>query len=295
MRILITGSEGSTGKRLMLYLQSKGYDVFGVGAAIRVADDYRVVDINNPIELSEVFYDFRPDVCYHLAAVVGRIICEKSPSFAIKTNVMGTNNIIQLCRFYQVRLIHFSSCDVYGNISGLLTEDRELQPNNIYGLSKMMGEQLVNYNLTCGLEAIIVRPFMMYHENEETGEHHSALICFCDNLIRKQRVTVHIGTERSWLYISDAIQIFELLLQVKGNHTLNVGNPDVYSISELARMICNKLGINYDKYVTEMPMPERASLTKELDLKKQTKLTGFNDFISLSNGLDRVINKMLCK
>jgi nucleoside-diphosphate-sugar epimerase len=274
-------------------LQSKGYEVFGIGTTTRIADDYRMADINDSIELSEAFHDFRPDVCYHLAAKVSRVTCEKSPALAIKTNVMGTNNVIQLCKFYKVRLFYFSTSEVYGDIPGLHTEDRELKPNNLYGLSKFMGEQLVKYNLTCGLEAVIIRPFMLYHESEHTGDHHSALIRFCDGLIRRQKVTVHIGTERSWMYIGDAVQIFELLLHIPGNYILNVGNPYVYSISELARMICEKLTINYDEYVTEIPMPGRTSHTKEPDLRRQKELTGFSNFTSLSVGLDRVIQKML--
>lgn len=292
MRIIITGSEGNVGKKLMLYLQDKGYEVFGVGTTARIADDYRMADINNSIELSEVFHDFRPDVCYHLAAKTGRLLCEKSPAAAIETNVMGTNTIIQLCHFYHVRLIYFSTCEVYGNTSGLHTEDRELSPNNIYGLSKVMGEQLVKYYITCGLKAIIVRPFMLYHESEQTGDHHSALICFCDKLIKRQKITVYIGNQRGWTYMDDAIQIFELLLHTEGNYTINIGNPNIYSISELARMICNKIGISYDDYVIEEEMPERTSYTREPDLRKQTELTGFNDFTSLSEGLDRVINNL---
>jgi nucleoside-diphosphate-sugar epimerase len=295
MRVIITGSEDNVGKKLMTYLQDKGYEVFGIGTTTRIANDYRMADINNSIELSEVFNTFRPDVCYHLAAKVSRVTCEKSPSLAVKTNVMGTNNVIQLCKYYKVRLIYFSTSEVYGDISGLHTEDRELKPNNIYGLSKLIGEQLVQYNITCGLDAIIVRPFMLYHESEQTGEHHSALIRFCDGLTRRQKITVHLGTSRSWMYIGDAIQIFEKLLHTKGNHTLNVGNPDIYSISKLAQMICDKLGIDYNEYVKEVPMPERTSHTKELDLTRQAELTGFSNFTSLSEGLDRVLNKMLCK
>jgi nucleoside-diphosphate-sugar epimerase len=208
---------------------------------------------------------------------------------------MGTNNIIQLCLFHKVRLFYFSTSEVYGDISGIHNEDRILQPNNIYGLSKLMGEQLVKYFITCGLQAVIIRPFMLYHESERTGEHHSALIRFCDGLIHRQKIMVHLGTERSWMYIGDAIQIFERLLHTQGNHVLNVGNPDVCSIAELARMICEKLLINYNDYVIEVPMPGRTSLTKDPDLRKQTELTGFSDFTSLSVGLDRVIHQMSCR
>ena len=295
MKVLITGSEGNVGKKLMLYLQDKGYQVFGVGTTTRIADDYRMVDINNSIELSEVFHTFQPDVCYHLAAKVSRVTCEKSPCLAVKTNVMGANNVIHLCLFHKVRLIYFSTSEVYGDISGLHTEDRDISPNNIYGLSKLMGEQLVQYNITCGLKAIIVRPFMLYHESERTGDHHSALIRFCDGLIKKQKITVHLGTSRSWMYIGDAVQVFERLLYVIGNHVVNVGNPDVCSIEAMARMICDKLKINYDDYVKEIEMPERMSLTKMPDLRLQESLTGFKSYTPLDIGINRVITKMLSK
>jgi len=294
MKVLITGSEGNVGKMLMLHLQSKGYEVFGVDITTRIADDYRMVDVNHPTELIEVFKDFKPDVCYHLAAMVSRVACEASPSITIQTNVAGTSNVMQLCISHNVRMIHFSTSEVYGDIGGLHSEDRELHPNNIYGLSKLMGEQLVRYGITCGLEAIIVRPFMLYREGEKTGDHHSALIRFCDGLLRRQKITVHERTSRSWMYIGDAIQVFERLLDVRGNHVLNVGNPTGWLISDLAGMICEKLGINYDKYVTEIPMPERMSYTKEPDLRHQTELTGFSEFTSLSDGLDKVLKRMLC-
>lgn len=293
MKILITGSEGNVGKKLMLHLQSKGHKVFGVGNTTRIAKDYRMVDVSSPMDLSEVFRLFRPDVCYHLAAKVSRVTCEKSPSFALQANVMGTNNVIQLCLMYGVRLIFFSTSEVYGDIGGLHNEDREIKPNNIYGLSKVMAEQLVDYYKTCGLEAIIVRPFMLYHESENTGDHHSALIRFCDGLVRRKKITVHERTSRSWMYIGDAIEIFERLLDVRGCHVLNVGNPNVCLISDLADMICEKLGIKYSDYVEEVEMPERMSYTKLPDLTRQKELTGFTEFTSLSDGLDRVLNKML--
>jgi nucleoside-diphosphate-sugar epimerase len=296
MKILVTGSEGNVGKTLVAYLQSKGHLIFGIDIVQRFTENYKVTDITHPLELSEVFRTFQPDVCYHLAAIVSRVICEDSPTLTIHANVAGTNNVVQLCRIHNVRLIYFSTSEIYGNIDGLLTEDRsDISPNNIYGVSKLMGEQLVRYNLTYGLNAIIVRPFMMYREGEKTGDHHSALIRFCDGLIKRQTITVHKNTYRSWIHIDNAIEIFELLLHVKGNHILNVGNPDCYPISHLAHLICDRLGIKYSNYVIETEMPERTSFVKIPDLSRQYTLTGFDKFISLEEGIDRVIKRMLCK
>lgn len=294
MRVLVTGSRGNVGKTLTKYLLSKGHNVFGVGTTLHVADDYRMVDINNSTELADVFSKFRPEVCCHLAAIVSRVASEASPSLTIRTNVAGTNNIIQLCRTFGTKLMYFSTSEAYGDVYGIHYEDQELHPNNIYGISKVMGEQLVNYYLNYGLSAVIVRPFMLYQEGEGTGDHHSALIRFCDGLIKRQKITVHIGTSRSWMYIGDAVQVFGALLSAN-NITVNVGNPDVFTIKELAEMICGKLGLNYSDYVEEVEMPSRTSLTKLPCLDRQKMLTGFDKFTSLSDGIDKVLNRMLCK
>lgn len=295
MKVLVTGSRGNVGRTLTKYLLSKGHQVFGVGTTLYVSDDYRMVDINNSTELADVFDKFRPDMCCHLAAIVSRIASEASPSLTIRTNVAGTNNIIQLCRTFGVKLMYFSTSEVYGDVHGIHYEEQELFPNNIYGLSKVQGEQLVKYYLDYGLKAIIVRPFMLYQEGEGTGDHHSALIRFCDGLIKRQKITVHIGTSRSWMYIGDAVQVFESLLHVEGNHIVNVGNPDLYSISELADMICTKLQIDYNEFVEEVEMPSRTSLTKLPCLDRQKQLTGFDKFTSLSDGLDKALTRMLCR
>ena len=296
MRILVTGSEGNVGSVLVPYLQEKGHEVFGVDIVQRFANNYKVVDINHPLELSEVFRIFKPEVCYHLAAMVSRVTCENSPALTIQTNVTGTHNVITLCRIYDVRLMFFSTSEVYGNLKEVLSENNEsLATNNIYGISKVIAEQLVKYNISCGLRAVIIRPFMMYREGEKTGEHHSALIRFCDGLIRRQKITVHKGAVRSWLHINDAVHIFELLLYENGNYTINVGSPHTHSMVELAHLICDRLKLNYSDYVVESELPERMTLIKVPDLKLQFELTGFISGITIEQGIDRIIKKMLCE
>lgn len=66
------------------------------------------------------------------------------------------------------------------------------QPNNRYGLSKLLGEQLVGYEVrTNGLRAVSLRPFMGYDEDEEFGAHRSAMIRFAYGLATGQPIEVH--------------------------------------------------------------------------------------------------------
>ena len=81
------------------------------------------------------------------------------------------------------------------------------KPNNRYGLSKLLGEQLVEYEArTYGLEAVVLRPFMVYDENEDLGDHRSAMIRFCSELAVGRSNRGASRQRRSWLHISDAVK-----------------------------------------------------------------------------------------
>jgi nucleoside-diphosphate-sugar epimerase len=293
MKILITGSEGNIGSKLVPYLKSKGHLIHRCDIIQATGNDYSVVNINSPGDLNLVFDRFRPEVVYHLAAMVSRVTCENSPGLTIETNLSGFYNVIQLCERYQSRLIYFSTSEVYGNIGGILKEDREdLEPNNIYGLSKLLGEKLVKYEIGKGLNAIIVRPFMFYDEDETLGEHRSAMIRFAENLIRGNKINIHRNSSRSWMHISDAIAILERLLYNRGFHVINIGSEHTILMTDLARMMCDCLNLNYENMIREIELPDRMTLTKYPDCNLQWELTNYISRIKIEEGIKLVINKV---
>ena len=130
---------------------------------------------------------------------------------------------------------------MYGNIEGVKDEERvDIKPNNVYGLTKLMGERLVEYYVD-DLEAVIVRPFMLYHEDECFGDNRSAMIRFVKALVNREMIIVHKGSTRSWLHMDDAVVIFERLLRHSGV-TVNVGYPEVVATETLAGMMCEMMG-----------------------------------------------------
>ena len=96
MRILVIGSEGNIGKKLVSYLKEKDHLVIRADIKQGFGDDYFQADICNIEDLFnlKLIDDFKPQVIYHLAAMVSRITCEKAPVLTINTNVGGTMNII---------------------------------------------------------------------------------------------------------------------------------------------------------------------------------------------------------
>ena len=291
MRTLIIGSEGNIGSKLVPYLRSQDHDVYRCDQLQGIGEDYAVVNILNSGDLLKVFMDFKPEVTILLAAMVSRVTCEASPVLAVDTNLSGLNNVIQLCKAFDSKLVYFSTSEVYGNIGGKLSEDRDCKPNNLYGLTKYLGEKLVRYELN---NALIVRPFMFYDEDETRGDHRSAMIRFAYHLSRGEKITVHKGSKRSWMHISDGVRMIESLIHLKEAYTVNIGSPELISTEDLAGKICTYFGLRYEDYVNEYDLPSKMTLEKIPDIALQTELTGLIPEVNLDEGIKRVCDKFFC-
>jgi nucleoside-diphosphate-sugar epimerase len=163
-------------------------------------------------------------------------------------------------------------------------------PNNIYGLTKLTAEQLVRYEtINNNLNAVTVRPFMFYDEDETRGVHRSAMIRFAEALSKKQEITIHMKAKRSWLHMDDAVEALERCVHLDKYDTINIGHPDVKPVSGIAAVMCNILKLDTADYVKGIELPEKMTLVKEPDLTKQKELLGFEPKISFEEGIERVI------
>ena len=294
MRILVTGSEGNIGKKLVPYLMECGHEVVGCDIVPKFTKDYIQCNICNPTDLVKIFNTFLPEAVINLAAIYGRVTCEKSPSHTTDVNISGVNNVIQLCKAYRAKFVYFSSSEIYTNNTEIKKEYLINQTqNNIYGLTKYLGELLVKYEVEHNnLNAAIIRPFTIYDEDETMGEHRSAIIRFAEQLCRNNPIEVHLNSERTWLHISDAVRIIEKVLHFEKFEIINIGSSEKISTMSIAHFMCGRLGLACSDYVKEIDQPSQMSLVKTPDLYKQTSLTGIVPKVSIFDGVDLVINKM---
>jgi len=172
-RALVIGSEGNIGAPLVSHLRTLDYAVLETDIRPGLRPSYLVADINHPLDLLPAF-DWRPEVVFLLASVVGRTTAEQASSLAIATNLGGINNVLQLCKRTESKCVYISTSEVYGPAAESMDEEALPQPANRYGLTKWLAEQLVEYEArTFGLQAVTVRPSMVYDEMEVVGEHRS--------------------------------------------------------------------------------------------------------------------------
>lgn len=287
-RALVIGSEGNIGGRLVEHLRRTGYEVMEVDIRPRWRDGYLMADINSPLDLLPAF-DWQPTVVFLLAAAVGRMTCEQAGSLAISTNLAGVNNVLQLCKRSGSVCVYTSTSEVYGPDCDLMDDAATVpRPNNRYGLSKWLGEQLVEYEVRCcGLRAVTIRPCMVYDEEEEIGEHRSAMIRFAANLARGRPIEVHRNSARGWLHVFDTVRAIEAASHVREYMAINIGNPEIITMSDLAEMLRAALGAD-PALVQHVELPPQMTLIKRPTLDRQRTLLGIEPEISIAEGVRRV-------
>ena len=288
MRALVLGSEGNIGVPLAKHLRAEGHQVLESDIRPGWQEGYLMADINHPVDLLPAF-DWQPDTVFLLSAIVSRVTCEQASSLAVATNLAGINNVLQLAKRVGAMLVFLSTSEVYGPGCDPMDEaEPDPRPNNRYGLTKLLGEKLAEYEVrTYGLRAATLRPFMMYDEEEDFGDHRSAMIRFATNLALGRPITVHRNSARSWLHASDAVRSIEAAAHLEEYAVINVGHPDVVPIAQLAEMICDELGASRD-LITPADLPTRMTLVKRPKVDRQRELLGVVPKVSLQEGVRRV-------
>lgn len=226
-KILVTGGTGFIGNHLVKSLENIGHDVYilekdaGEGPKY-IRRDIRDKDIN--IE--------RFDYIYHLAAISSPSICENNKSEAFDINVNGTLNIINKLNKNQ-HLVFGSSALVYNEDDRKHNESEVLDPQNFYGLTKKMSEELIGFlSSERGYKYTILRFFNIYGSGQSKGFLIPDVIEKYKKLDQVQ--IVNPDAEKDFIYIDDCIS--GLILALKGEGVYNVCSghgtkvKDIYSL-----------------------------------------------------------------
>lgn len=137
MKVLITGGKGQLGQALLR--------VLSLSSAHRLyAPDHSVLDVTKMPEIEQNMEQFKPDLIIHSAANTDVDWCELNPARAFQVNTGGTYNMARAAQIFGSVFVYISTNFVFNgaHTRPYLEEERPL-PVNIYGLSKLLGEELV--------------------------------------------------------------------------------------------------------------------------------------------------------
>jgi len=300
MRILVTGGAGFIGSHLIDRLMDQGHDVicldnFYTGHKRNILKwighpYFELIrhDITEPIRL-EV------DQIYHLACPASPVHYQYNPVKTIKTNVMGTLNMLGLAKRVKARLLLASTSEVYGDPEvHPQSEDYRGNVNTIgirscYDEGKRVAETLAfDYHRQNDVEVRVARIFNTYGPRmlENDGR---VVSNFVVQALQGKPLTVYgDGSQtRSFCYVSDLVE--GLMRLMNGDHVgpVNLGNPGEYTILQLAQTI--QTMINPDAPVKFEPLPQDDPRRRQPDITRAKTWLGWEPTIPLHDGLQMTI------
>jgi len=229
--LLVTGSDGFIGERLVTSLRSNKYGVHTF--------DKRDGDISScSLQFEKL------DHVIHLASLVSVPMSWKEPSAYYRTNFLGTVNVLELCRRLNCSITFISSY-VYGTPEYLPVDElHPVQPASPYNHSKFLAEEACRYYASAfGIPVVVFRPGNIFGP----GQHPDFLI---PSIVRQlfdpdvDKITVSdLRPRRDFLYIDDLIDALIRTIDQKGFNLYNIGSGISFSVEEIVSIIMKEAGL----------------------------------------------------
>jgi UDP-glucose 4-epimerase len=304
LKVLITGGAGFIGHHLALHLSSLGYEVLCLDNLSRSSPevvktlrssniDLIVADVLDINSLELIMSRFKPEVVIHTAALVSVEESVRKPEDYFRCNVLGTLNTVRVSTNYGVsRFIYLSSAAVYGDPIKLpVSEEHPLNPKSPYGLSKLIGEEVVKlYHRMYGLEYVILRLFNVYGPRQSLNPYSGVITKFIDRVCKGLPPVIYgDGTQtRDFIHVLDVCRATQLSISTEYvNEVYNIGSGKPLSINELANLIIriSKLELR-PTYEPSRPSDIRHSYA---DISKAVKYLGFKPSVSIEEGIEELL------
>jgi len=270
MKILVTGSGGQLGCDVMKVLQQRNIECLGA--------DKEMLDITDGFAVHEFISAYKPDVIIHCAAYTAVDKAEDDVECCRRVNAQGTENIAKVCQEIAAKLVYISTDYVFPGIGEQFYEvDDETGPTNVYGLTKLEGEQKVRALLT---KYFIVRISWVFGRNGNNFV--KSMLKLGENHAQLNVVTDQIGSPT---YTVDLALLLCAMAVTDKYGTYHVTNEGVCSWAEFARAIFAQAGMRVkvnpipaSEYPTRAARPYNSRMSKaKLTQNSFSKLPAWQD------------------
>ncbi|WP_438965820.1 dTDP-glucose 4,6-dehydratase [Flavobacterium sp.] len=319
--ILITGGAGFIGSHVVrrFVTQYPDYHIYNLDALTYAGNLENIKDIEHKSNytflkgdildeafLENLFSKYKFDGVLHLAAEshVDRSITD--PLAFVKTNVIGTMNLLNVCKkhwkdnFEYKRFYHISTDEVYGTLgeTGLFTETTAYDPNSPYSASKAASDHFVRaYGETYGL------PYVITNCSNNYGPNHfpeKLIPLFINNIIEKKPLPVYGDGKytRDWLFVEDHAVAIDLVFHEGKNHeTYNIGGFNEWQNIDLVKLLCQQMDAKLgraagesEKLITYVKDRPGHDLRYAIDASKINKELGWKPSVTFEQGLEKTID-----
>ncbi|MEW6719704.1 MAG: dTDP-glucose 4,6-dehydratase [Thermodesulfobacteriota bacterium] len=307
MKVLITGAAGFIGSNFVRYALRARSDwqvvivdkLTYAGNLANLADvagdpRYRFLraDICDAEDVGRIFSEERPDAVINFAAETHVDRSIDDPSLFLRTNILGTQALMDAARKSGVgRYLQISTDEVYGSLGpkGKFSEDSPLRPNSPYAASKTAADLLVRaYFKTYGFPALVTR----CSNNYGPYQFPEKIIPFFVTLLHEGKQVPVYGdgmNVRDWIHVDDHSRAVEaVLLRGRPGEVYNVGGGNERTNIEITKLLLEAMGkdASFMKFVPDRPGHDRRYAID--DTKIRTEL-GVVPQVSFKEGLEATV------
>jgi len=301
-RVLVTGGAGFIGSHLCDRLIGFGNDVICVdNLFIGSKENIRHLLANPYFEfirhdMTQPIY-VECDQIYNLACPASPKWYQKDPIFTFKTSVYGAMNCLGLAKRTGARVLQASTSEVYGDPQ-VHPQDESYWGNvnpigirSCYDEGKRAAQTLFfDYHRKHGVEVKVVRIFNTYGPRMDVGDGR-VISNFIVQALRNEDITIYgDGSQtRSFCYVDDLVEGMIRLMNSEAGFTgpVNIGNPEEYSIKDLAELVIGLTGSESKIVYEDLPSDDPTRRKPRIDLAKAE--LGWEPQVKLIDGLRKTI------
>ncbi len=304
MRLLITGACGFVGSHLCDKYVEEGHTVLaldnflsGTLDNIKHLLDYQNFKlIEGDVRDKDLLKQLIPncDAIFHLAAQVHVDRSYIEPELTWDINVFGTQRILELARFHDVkRVIYASSSEVYGSAQYVpMDELHQLDAPHPYGASKVAADRLCHsYQRTYNQDIVILRPFNIFGPRQRDLGYGGVISIFTRRVLNNASPIIFgDGSQaREYTYISDVVKAYDAALHFPERipYPINIGTGEEITIKDLAYKIIELCGKTFEPVFDKPRMAEVDRLCA--DATKAKVLLNWSPCVSIEDGLKKFI------
>jgi dTDP-glucose 4,6-dehydratase len=298
---VVTGGAGFIGSHLCDHLLAQGYRVICIDnletASLKNIehirrDDFVFVnhDVMEPITVEEPV-----DVVYHLAAIPSPIDYLRLPLLTLKIGSYGTHNALGLAKWKRARFLLASTSEVYGDPQVHPQPEtywgnvNPVGPRGVYDEAKRYSEAMtMAYHRQQGVDTAIARIFNTYGTKMRPNDGR-AIPTFVRQALESKPLTVFgDGSQtRSFCYVDDLVRGLYLLAMSEEHLPMNLGNPNEFTILELAEAVIRVTGSRSEIVYEALPVDDPQ--TRQPDITRAKEILGWEPEIQLEEGLERLL------